>query len=247
VDFIADLHLHAGEPDVAHAWQRYLLGTPADAVFILGDLFEVWAGDDAALPRESFAFHCGQVLHAAAARAALYFMPGNRDFLVGPAFLQQAQVHMLPDPTALAFAGRRWLLSHGDALCLADTEYQQFRALVRSQPWQAQMLARPLAEREAVARQMRAHSTRHQHADDYQSADVDTAAAIAWLRAARAGTLIHGHTHRPADHVLAGSGNPPLRCVALADWQLQDGNLHAQVLRLDADGLQRLLLAEAIQ
>lgn len=247
VDFIADLHLHAGAPAVAQAWQRYLMGTPADAVFILGDLFEVWFGDDAQAS-DGFVVHCGQVLRAAAACRTVYFMHGNRDFLVGPAFLEPTGVQMLPDPTVLAFAGRRWLLSHGDGLCLADAEYQQFRALVRGRNWRAQFLVRPLAEREALARHMRERSAQHQQAADYQPAEVDANAAIQWLRAVDAGTLIHGHTHRPADHALADGGNPPLRRVALSDWCVQPGgSLRAQVLRLDADGLQRLTPAEALR
>jgi len=132
------------------------------------------------------------------------------------------------------------------ASCWPTGTCKKFRALVRSAPWQAQLLARPLAEREAIARQMRERSVQHQHADGYQVADIDPDAAIAWLRAARAGTLIHGHTHHPVEHALAGSGNPPLRRVVLADWHMQDGHLRAQVLRLDADGLlQRLPLAQA--
>jgi len=238
VDFISDLHLHPGEPAAVQAWQHYLLNTPADAVFILGDLFEVWVGDDAALPPASFAAHCGQALRAAAARTAIHFMHGNRDFLVGPAFLEQAQVRALPDPAVLTFAGARWLLSHGDALCLADVPYQQFRALVRNPAWQAQFLARPLAEREVMARQLREHSAQREHSGGYESAaDIDPAAAIAWLRAARAHTLIHGHTHRPAEHTLEGG----LRRIVLADWHLQAGHLRAEVLRLTADGLPRRL------
>ena len=128
VDFISDLHLQASEPETFEAWAQYMAHTPADAVLILGDLFEVWVGDDAALEPTSFEARCAAVLCSTAQTKAVYFMHGNRDFLVGPDFLQACQVTGLDDPTALNFAGQRWLLSHGDALCLDDVDYLQFRA-----------------------------------------------------------------------------------------------------------------------
>ncbi|MBC7377125.1 MAG: UDP-2,3-diacylglucosamine diphosphatase, partial [Burkholderiaceae bacterium] len=134
VDFISDLHLHESEPATFKAWQHYLESTPADAVFILGDLFEVWIGDDAAA--DPFAADCVQALVAAARSKAIFFMHGNRDFLVGQTFMALCNTTLLDAPTALTFAGQRWLLSHGDALCLDDLDYMAFRRQVRSPGWQ---------------------------------------------------------------------------------------------------------------
>src|SRR6478735_1572064 len=145
VDLISDLHLQASEPATVEAWQGYLDTTPADAVFILGDLFEVWVGDDAAaLP--GFEARCAEVLRAASARRPVFFMHGNRDFLVGADFAARCGMTLVADPTVLLLHGERWLLSHGDALCLEDTEYLKFRAMVRTPEWQSAFLARPLEE-----------------------------------------------------------------------------------------------------
>jgi len=239
VDFLADLHLEPAQGATLRALQRYLDSTPADAVFLLGDLFEVWVGDDAIAEPGSFEGQCCALLADAARRRPLYFMHGNRDFLVGPAFTRHTGVGLLADPTALAFAGRRWLLSHGDALCLNDVEYQRFRALARQPEWQAQLLARPLADRRAQGRSARSESEARKRSGSAVYADVDADAAIAWLQAARAEALIHGHTHLPADHVLA----PGLTRHVLTDWDLQASPPRAGLLRLTADGLQRLPIA----
>lgn len=246
VDFISDLHLNADEPATFSAWQHYLQHTPADAVFILGDLFEVWVGDDAAsadLPRSTeanFEYSCAQVLAGAGRRLALFFMHGNRDFLVGPAFMDACHATLLDDPTVLTFAGQRWLLSHGDALCLDDLDYMAFRQQVRSPGWQRSFLTRPLAERLALAREMRRQSeARKRSGMDY--ADVAMEAARQWLQAANAPTLIHGHTHKPAHHDL-GNG---LSRVVLSDWDALASVPRAEVLRLDASGLQRIALLSA--
>lgn len=243
VDFISDLHLFADEPATFTAWQTYLRDTPADAVFILGDLFEVWVGDDVVSadfhthPKTSFENRCASVLAQAGQRLALFFMHGNRDFLIGPAFMDACHATLLDDPTVLTFASRRWLLSHGDALCLGDLDYLAFRRQVRSPVWQADFLARPLAERQAMAREMRRQSeARKRSGMDY--GDVDTDAARQWLEAAHAPTLIHGHTHKPALHDL-GDG---LSRVVLSDWDAGAGMPRAEVLRLDGSGLRRIAL-----
>ena len=236
VDFLADLHLEPGQPATLRALQHYLDSTPADAVFLLGDLFEVWVGDDAIAEPGSFEGRCCALLAGAASRRPLYFMHGNRDFLVGVGFTRHTGITVLADPTVLSFAGRRWLLSHGDALCLNDAEYQRFRALARDPEWQARLLARPLHERRAQGRSARSESEARKQAGTAVYADVDAAAAIAWLHAARAQALIHGHTHLPAEHVLA----PGLARHVLTDWDLQADPPRAGLLRLTADGLQRL-------
>ena len=228
LDFISDLHLQASEPATLAAWQQYLQATPADVLFILGDLFEVWVGDDALDEAGSFEAQCAALLRATSARLPVFFMHGNRDFLVGDSFLQRSGATGLSDPTVLAFAGQRWLLSHGDALCLDDVDYQRFRTMVRGAAWQNQFLAQPLQLRRSQARAMRAQSTALQR-PAHTHADVDGPAARAWLQATASSVLLHGHTHRPADHALA----PGLSRSVLSDWELDATPPRAEVLRLN--------------
>lgn len=234
VDFISDLHLSAEQPATFAAWQSYLASTPADAVFMLGDIFEVWVGDDVladpVLKDGSFEGQCAAVIAAAGERLALFFMHGNRDFLVGQQLMARCGMHLLDDPTVLEFRTWRWLLSHGDALCLDDVDYLRFRAQVRSPDWQAEFLAKPLAERQAMARALRAQSEARKKTDAVY-ADVDAAAATDWLKAAKAGTLLHGHTHRPDQHVLIDG----FERVVLSDWDVQAQPPRAEVLRLSLD------------
>lgn len=237
VDCISDLHLHPAEPATFTAWARYLRHTPAQAVFILGDLFEVWVGDDVVqqdgpdtASTSSFETRCAAVLRDASARRSLYFMAGNRDFLLGEDFAQRCGMQLLHDPTVLVFGDRRWLLSHGDALCLDDKDYMQFRAQVRARAWQANFLAQPLAERQAIARNLRAQSEARKRTQPHY-VDLDPAATHQWLLHAAADTFIHGHTHRPADHALAGGGTRRV----LSDWDLDATPPRAEVLRLEKD------------
>jgi UDP-2,3-diacylglucosamine hydrolase len=237
VDFISDLHLQAGDAATFAAWRRYMASTPADALFILGDLFEVWVGDDITSatddPDGVFALQCQQVLRATSARLPLYFMHGNRDFLLGEDFAKTSGMALLPDPTVLDFDGQRWLLSHGDALCLGDVDYQQFRLQVRSPAWQAHFLGKPLAERQAIARGLRARSESIKGSGAIY-ADVDEEAAKSGLRANAASTLIHGHTHRPRDHLLDAGAQPVLRRLVLSDWDAAARPPRLEVLRLQA-------------
>ena len=206
VDLISDLHLSESQPVTFDAWQRYMSSTTAGAVFILGDLFEVWVGDDSIRadlsPQSSdvnFEERCALVLQAAGKRLSLYVMHGNRDFLVGAQMMKTCHATLLNDPTVLTFHQQRYLLTHGDMLCLADTQYLAFRDVVRQPAWQQGQLAKPLAERQTIGRQMRLESQKNQaHLREY--ADVDNAAAIAWLHASNAKTMVHGHTHKPANH-----------------------------------------------
>lgn len=216
----------------------------ADAVFILGDLFEVWVGDD---DPDDFGIKCQQVLRHCAAKRPVFFMHGNRDFLVGSRLAESALISLLPDPAALVFSAKRWLLSHGDALCLADVEYQQFRATVRSIEWQSDFLAKPLVERQQIARGLRQRSEQRK-AQTRTYADVDPTFAKEWLDKAQASHLIHGHTHRPGDGIVSGN----LRRSVLSDWHLEADSLRAQVFRLSAAGqpassvtMQRLTPEEA--
>ena len=232
VDFISDLHLDAHERATFDAWAQHMAHTPADALFILGDLFEVWVGDDNPDP---FALQCIAVLKATAQRLPVYFMCGNRDFLVGADLLKASGMQGLSDPTVLDLGATgnaqptRILLSHGDALCLDDHDYLAFRAQVRQPEWQAAFLAKPLTERQAYARDVRnksealkrSHTTQ---ADFTDYADVDSQAAIAWLKGADAQVLLHGHTHKPAVHDL-GDG--------LSRWVLSDWHADSQPPRLE--------------
>jgi UDP-2,3-diacylglucosamine hydrolase len=228
VDFISDLHLQVSDAPTFEAWRNYLLHTSADAVFILGDLFEVWVGDDLLLSSEgAFEQQCADVLRTAAIARDIYILHGNRDFLMGSALMAACGCTLLPEPCVLTFAEQRWLLVHGDAECLDDTDYMQFRAQVRTPEWQHDFLAKPLAERIAIARGIRSQSEARKRSDTVY-ADVDFAAANALLDAGRAQRLIHGHTHRPARHDL-GAGRERL---VLSDWDLGDQPPRAEVLRL---------------
>lgn len=238
IDLLSDVHLHADMPRTFNAWKQHLLNTPADAILILGDLFELWVGDDAR--RGEFESKCVDVLRTASRDRTLAFMPGNRDFLVAADMLQDCGMRGLPDPTLLTAWDQRFLLSHGDALCLSDQAYQRFRAQVRDPAWQQNFLQQPLAQRLAQARAMREASAAHQSGMEPDlSADVDDAAAGAWLQAADAAVLIHGHTHRPAVHPLPGAA---VRHV-LGDWDFDVPHPRARLLRLTPAGLQPIDLS----
>ena len=247
VDFISDLHLQASQAATFAAWQRYMAATPADALFILGDLFEVWVGDDITLaPGDSdgaFALQCQQVIKSTSKRLPVYFMHGNRDFLLGDDYASGCGMTLLADPTVLDFDGQRWLLSHGDELCLDDVDYQKFRLQVRDPAWQQAILAKPLTERQALARLLRAQSAPRQ-TSGASYADVDAPAARAWLQAGNASTLIHGHTHLPKDHVLDADTLPVLRRLVLSDWDAAAQPPRLEVLRLQVgQAPQRVALA----
>ena len=244
VDFISDLHLSESEPATFNAWQRYMSSTTAEAVFILGDLFEVWVGDDIIrtdLSSQSsnlnFEERCALVLQTAGKRLNLFFMHGNRDFLIGEQMMAHCNATLLADPTVLTFNQQRHLLTHGDMLCLADTQYLAFRDVVRQPAWQQTQLAKPLAERQAIGRQMRLESQKNQqHLLKY--ADVENAAALVWMQASNAKSMIHGHTHKPANHDL-GNG---FERVVMTDWDLAATPARAEALRLSVDSLQRIQL-----
>jgi UDP-2,3-diacylglucosamine hydrolase len=211
VDFLSDVHLDASELATFNAWAQHLNTSPADALFILGDLFEVWIGDDS---QDPFHLQCMEVLRATVKRIPVFFMCGNRDFLVGSQWLQSTGVQGLQDPTVLELAKQKILLSHGDALCIGDTDYMAFRQQVRSSAWQEAFLAKPLSERQQIAKDLRAQSkARQQTQTDY--VDVDANTARMWLGDNACKLMIHGHTHRPATHDL---GNGLSRFV-LSDWE----------------------------
>jgi UDP-2,3-diacylglucosamine hydrolase len=245
IDFVSDLHLAPDMPLTCAAWEAYLSATPADAVFILGDLFDVWIGDDAR--HHGFEARCAAMLAQAASRCHVAFMAGNRDFLVGREMLEACGVMALHDPTVLLAFGQRMLLSHGDALCLADTAYQSYRAQVRSPQWQTAALALPLDERRDLAARMR-HASEQRNARGElpsASADIDPEAALAWMQQTSTAVLVHGHTHRPGSTPLA----PGRMRHVLSDWDLDTAaaRQRAQVLRLTREGFARLSPALVMQ
>ena len=236
VDFLSDVHLDASEPATFNAWHHHLNTTPADALFILGDLFEVWIGDDT---QDSFHLQCMDVLRTTAKRLPVFFMCGNRDFLVGERWLQSTGVQGLADPAVFELGGQKILLSHGDALCIDDTDYMAFRQQVRASEWQDAFLRKPLAERQQIAKDLRAQSKARQQAQTTY-ADVDADTARLWLQTNNCTLLIHGHTHRPATHDL-GNG---LSRMVLSDWEALATPPKLEVLRWTQEPrqLQRLAL-----
>ena len=240
IDFISDLHLAERLPALFDAWAAYLEHTSADAVFILGDLFEAWVGDEAA--EQGFEARCVAVLKRAATTKTIAFMAGNRDFLVGDAMLHASGVVRLVDPTVVAAFGQRVLISHGDALCLGDVPYQRYRRIVHRPIVQRAFRALPYAWRRRVAQAMR---QRGAPAGAPRSVffDVDRPSVLGWAHAASASALVHGHTHAPASHEVA----PGIVRHVLTDWALDDPRTtpRAEVLRWQADGFRRIAPEQA--
>jgi UDP-2,3-diacylglucosamine hydrolase len=240
IDFISDLHLAPDHPHTVRAWARHLAQSRADAIVMLGDVFEAWVGDDSR--DQPFERSLVDAIKVGASRRTVAFMAGNRDFLVGPELMAAAGLLPLADPTCLQAWGHRWVLVHGDAQCLQDQRYQAFRAQVRDPAWQQAFLARPLAERIEIARAMRRESMRQQLGATESVGDLDAEACRTLLRRAGASVLLHGHTHRPAMHDL-GDG---LSRQVLSDWDLDaPDHPRAEVLRLSHDGSLRRLTPEA--
>ncbi|MGO4223425.1 UDP-2,3-diacylglucosamine diphosphatase [Lysobacter sp. TAF61] len=233
--FISDLHLDAERPQITELFGQFIRNEArgADALYILGDLFEAWVGDDD--PSETGAFVAGELRALHDSGVPVYFIRGNRDFLVAEEFARRAGARILPDPTVVVLYGRPTLLMHGDLLCTDDVAYQQFRTQTRNPQWQAQFLSQPLAARIAFAQQARAASKAHQSGLKTQGTMetiTDVAPATVESTISRFGieTIIHGHTHRPAMHELEVDGHACLRIV-LGDWYDQ-----GSVLRVSADG-----------
>lgn len=241
IELLSDLHLGEQAPATAHALAEHLAASDADLIVLLGDLFEVWIGDeqlDAPADPASPMAQALQALAEAARRRPVAMLTGNRDFLLGPEAARRLGWTVLPDRCVLQAFGHRQVLVHGDAECLDDRDYQRFRAQVRTPGWREAFLARPLAERMAVARSLRDGSEQRKREQGLAGyADLDRAEMLSLLAAAGADRLIHGHTHRPGDERLG----PGLSRHVLSDWDLdgQHGPARAEVLRLDARGLHR--------
>jgi len=229
--FISDLHLSADHPRSMEVFQRFIatLAPQAEALYILGDLFEYWAGDDDL--GDPFHARVISALHGLAAHGTgVYLMHGNRDLLMGNALAQACHAKLLPDPTLLDLYGTATLISHGDTLCTDDIEYQKFRVQVHDAKFQKNFLAQPLNERKAYIEMLRRQSTSAKQAKDNSIMDVNDNAVAALLREYRYPRLIHGHTHRPNRHEHIVDGHSCVRWV-LSDWDQQ-----TSALRCDARG-----------
>ena len=241
IELLSDLHLGEQAPATAHALAEHLAASDADLIVLMGDLFEVWIGDEQLdIPADPVSpmAQALQALAEAARRRPVAMLTGNRDFLLGPEAARRLGWTVLPDRCVLQAFGHRQVLVHGDAECLDDRDYQRFRAQVRTPGWREAFLARPLAERMAVARSLRDGSEQRKREQGLAGyADLDCAEMLSLLAAAGADRLIHGHTHRPGDERLG----PGLSRHVLSDWDLdgQHGPARAEVLRLDARGLHR--------
>ncbi|MDE2070515.1 MAG: UDP-2,3-diacylglucosamine diphosphatase [Gammaproteobacteria bacterium] len=222
--FISDLHLDAARPRITQLFLEFLntRAHRAQALYILGDFFEAWIGDDDPDP------HHAEVIAAVRALTAtgvpVYFMHGNRDFLIGPGFIDKTGCTLLADPTRVELHGTPTLLMHGDLLCTDDLEYQKFRHHVRNPAWQKAFLAKPLMERRRFAQQARAQSqTQTASKPDYLM-DVNQQEVERVMQEHRVTHLIHGHTHRPAVHRIGANGRNLTRIV-LGDWYEQSSVL----------------------
>lgn len=230
--FISDLHLSPAAPAVTRRFAELLAGPAraAAALYILGDLFDYWAGDDDR--GDPFNAHIVAALaDLAAAGVAVHFLPGNRDFLVGADFAAAAGLTLLAEPCVRVIGGTPVLLLHGDTLCTDDADYQAFRAQVRAPAWRQAFLARPLAERKAQIAELRARSESEKQVKPAAIMDANAGAVAAALRAHGVATLIHGHTHRQGSHAHDVDGRACRRWV-LGDW----GADHASVLACGPDG-----------
>jgi UDP-2,3-diacylglucosamine hydrolase len=228
--FISDLHIDASRPAIAEQFLKFLAAEAkdADALYILGDLFESWVGDDAADPVQGAAI---AGLHALTSHGVPCFvMHGNRDFLLAAQFCRMSGALLLPDPLIVTLYGEPVLVMHGDALCSDDRAYQRLRATVREADWQRQFLALSIASRRALAGAARVGSQAHTAALEYAITDVNADSVATALRRAGTATLLHGHTHRPAIHALTVDGRPCTRIV-LGDWYDQ-----GSLLRWDRNG-----------
>lgn len=231
--FISDLHLCHSRPAITHSFIQFLQSTAlaAKALYILGDLFEYWPGDDA-ITHPHFQTITNALKHATDAGLAIFIMHGNRDFLIGKSFADYTGVTLLNDPTKISFFGKKIVLSHGDALCTDDTAYQEFRAEVRTNAWQAQFLAQSLEARVAYIEKIRQTSEQAKSTKSMAIMDVNSKAVAALFQQfPLANTIIHGHTHRPKQH-MQQLGNRICERWVLGDWYEQ-----GSCLKLEQNGI----------
>lgn len=229
--FISDLHLTTSRPEITELFLDFLAheARAADALYILGDFFEYWIGDDAAGQPE-YRPIIAALRATADSGTPVHVMHGNRDFLLGAGFESATGCRLIPDPTRIDLHGTPVLLMHGDTLCTDDVQYLAIRAKTRTEQWRQEFLAKSTAERDALARGYREQSRRSTAQKAPEIMDVTQHAVDAALRKHGVRHLIHGHTHRPAEHVFELDGAPAHRLV-LGDWYEQ-----GSVLRCDANG-----------
>ena len=226
--FISDLHIDASNPAITRQFLNLLSNEAreAEALYILGDLFESWVGDDA--PDSDQAAAIAGLKALTSGGVPCFVMHGNRDFLLGSQFCAMTGARLLPDPLIVTLYGERILAMHGDALCTDDRAYQRLRAAVRDAGWQRRFLALSIAARRALADAARMGSQAHTGALEYTITDVNSTSVAAVLRAAGVSTLLHGHTHRPAIHPISVDGRACTRIV-LGDWHARGSVLHWDV------------------
>jgi UDP-2,3-diacylglucosamine hydrolase len=236
--FISDLHLCDSRPHITQAFNQFLEKTAvkSQALYILGDLFEYWAGDDS-IEKGAHSTSIHALHKLVSSGVPVFLMRGNRDFLLDEGFEKATGIKILPDPSLITLYGKPVLLSHGDALCTDDIAYQNFRTEVRSLAWKTAFLSKPLNDRVAYIEQLRAKSEQAKSTKSMQIMDVNTAAVDDLLREYHCPPLfIHGHTHRPKKHLHQIDGKACERCV-LGDWYEQ-----GSYLKLDTNGCQSQIL-----
>lgn len=226
---ISDLHLEENRDDLTAAFLDFLgdRARSADALYILGDFFEVWLGDDHDTP-----FNRRIIDALAALDIPKFLMHGNRDFLLGAAFCEAAGMTLLPDPSIVTIAGKRVLLMHGDSLCTMDTEYMAVRKMLRDPAFQADFLSKTIEERDAFARGARQQSKEHTREAASDIMDVTPEEVVHAMAAHGVDLMIHGHTHRPKVHELVVDGTPGQRMV-LGDWDKLGWYIEADGGRFD--------------
>ncbi len=236
--FVSDVHLDADAPEAVEQFLAFLrtYAANAEALYILGDLFEVWVGDDETEAAKTTVRRALRSLTASG--VACFILHGNRDFLLGRGFCDDTGCRMLPDPVITELDGERVLLTHGDALCTDDHSYQELRSIVRNAPWQRRFLALSLADRELLANQARAGSRQHTARTIPKIMDVNPEAVASAFRVTGARRIIHGHTHRPGIHDMTVDGAPVQRIV-LGAWYEQGSYLEYENERYELRELPR--------
>ncbi|MBL1275648.1 MAG: UDP-2,3-diacylglucosamine diphosphatase [Ectothiorhodospiraceae bacterium] len=229
--FISDLHLTEQRPNIIALFQQFLReeAAQAEALYILGDLFEAWLGDDAVTPDMQTILD--GLAQLTAANVPVYVMVGNRDFLLGEPFEKNTGCKLIPDPSIINLYGTDTLLMHGDTLCTDDVDYQKFRIQVRDPAWQKAFLAKTLEERTTIGRDARAQSKARTQTIAEEIMDVNATAVNEAFRQHGVTQLVHGHTHRPATHQLTVDNTAVTRIV-LGDWYDQ-----TSILRVTAEGM----------
>ena len=230
--FVSDVHLNPGMPHTTGAFLQFLniYGTQTEQLFLLGDLFEYWVGDDDISDSYNFSI-VSALRELTLAGTKVYWIAGNRDFLIGPVFAAATGAEILTDPSIVHIAGRKIVLCHGDEQCTDDTSYMQFRNQVRNQVWQSNFLALPLSQRKTIVQGMRQSSKKEQSQKDLAIMDVNQEAISKLFTSSSCDTMIHGHTHRPYLH----TDDKKYRYV-LPDWDCDTEQKRGGWISIDANG-----------